>query len=335
MGTGQVLHVDVVPDAGAVRRVVVRAVDAEAVASPEDGADGARDDVLLRPMVLTQGSVGMASGGVEVAQGHGPEPARPRVVGERALEGQLGRAVGVEGICDDPPSSACAPACRTSRTRAEDDEGTAARGHGVEQGHSLPRSRGSTRRIPHRVRDAQQARNGPRRRAPARRSPGRPYRRGPLHQRVPRCTAARWPRRDRPARDVVAGPRSARGRRGYRCSPRLRSRGPSPTADPLVVEPHLAQQRRVVDVCPSKIAAAASGLDASKSGSRTRSTPWRGPGVGAFDGIVAAGAQVPPARGRPPAAGMAFGSYRAPSLRPRAGLDDAQAGASRMSSGAA
>ena len=84
MGAREVLHVDVVADAGAVGRVVVVAVDAQArAAGPRAASMAQRDEVLLGVVVLAQRAVGMAAGGVEVAQRDRPQQPRPRVV-ERA-----------------------------------------------------------------------------------------------------------------------------------------------------------------------------------------------------------------------------------------------------------
>src|SRR5439155_17096133 len=85
-------------DARAVGSVVVRAVNVERLRAAEGGVDGPGNQVLLRPMVLAQAAVGMATGGVEVPQRHGPQPARAGQVVQRVLEDELRRTVRVDGV---------------------------------------------------------------------------------------------------------------------------------------------------------------------------------------------------------------------------------------------
>ena len=89
MRARQVLHVDVVADAGAVGRVVVVAEDGQGRPPAERGVDRERDEVDLGIVVLAERAVGMAAGGVEVAQGDRPQHARRGEVLEGALEGPL------------------------------------------------------------------------------------------------------------------------------------------------------------------------------------------------------------------------------------------------------
>ena len=69
MRLSQILHVDVVADAGIVRRVVVGAEHADAVPLAGDGLQRQRDQMCLRVVRLTDAAVLSGSGGVEVTQG--------------------------------------------------------------------------------------------------------------------------------------------------------------------------------------------------------------------------------------------------------------------------
>lgn len=57
MGVDEVLHVDVVPDAGAVRRGVVGTEELQAVPPALRHRQDERDEVGLRPVILADGAV--------------------------------------------------------------------------------------------------------------------------------------------------------------------------------------------------------------------------------------------------------------------------------------
>ena len=69
MGAGQVVHVDVVPQAGAVGRFVVIAKDSQGSPSTRGRVEGQRDQVLLVSVVFAERTVAPRSGRVEVTEG--------------------------------------------------------------------------------------------------------------------------------------------------------------------------------------------------------------------------------------------------------------------------
>ena len=92
---GQVAHVNVVAQAGAVgRRIVV----AEHLQRPPAGRrfDRARNQVDLGLVVLADRAVGMRARGIEVAQRDPAQAVRALDMRQRALDRQLGLAVGVD-----------------------------------------------------------------------------------------------------------------------------------------------------------------------------------------------------------------------------------------------
>lgn len=68
VGLGQVGHVDVVADAGAIGGRIVGAEQLEGRAPAERRVDGERDQVCFRIMVFAQSAVRVRACGVEVAQ---------------------------------------------------------------------------------------------------------------------------------------------------------------------------------------------------------------------------------------------------------------------------
>ena len=92
----QIVDVDVVADAGAVRRVVVVAEDLETVAQSERGVACHLDHVGGARRGLSAAALRVGAGDVEVTQGHvGKVPGRGGIA-QDPLGHQLGSAVGVD-----------------------------------------------------------------------------------------------------------------------------------------------------------------------------------------------------------------------------------------------
>ena len=93
---GQVADVDVVPDAGAVRRRIVGTEDADRPPAGQGHRQHVRDQVGLVRVPLAQpaaGRVPVRAGHVEVTQADRAQPVHPGMLGERGVDGELGRAV--------------------------------------------------------------------------------------------------------------------------------------------------------------------------------------------------------------------------------------------------
>ena len=101
MGVDQIVHVHVITDAGAIRRVIVGAEDRDRVALPQRNVKAYWNQMCFRMVILTQPAVAVAAGDVEVAQGGKGEflasgRLRVQVVKEHLLHGQLRPAVGID-----------------------------------------------------------------------------------------------------------------------------------------------------------------------------------------------------------------------------------------------
>src|SRR5713226_7466703 len=93
VGIGDVEHVDVVTDAGSVRRGIVRAEDIDMGQSTGSGIENTGDDVSLHAMMLASFLGG--SGSVEIAEGHILESGVELVVRQNLFEYELGFSVGI------------------------------------------------------------------------------------------------------------------------------------------------------------------------------------------------------------------------------------------------
>src|SRR5207244_6178997 len=69
MGSRQIVHVDVIADAGAVRRGVVRAEDFNRGAPAENRLKDKGNEVRFRIVIFADGPIRARTRGVEVAQG--------------------------------------------------------------------------------------------------------------------------------------------------------------------------------------------------------------------------------------------------------------------------
>ena len=90
----EILHVDIVANAGSVARRIVLAVDDELVPAAERDVEDERDEVRLGPVILAVALPGAR--GVEVAERERPEPPCGGAVGEQPFDRELRVAVRVE-----------------------------------------------------------------------------------------------------------------------------------------------------------------------------------------------------------------------------------------------
>ncbi len=98
MGHGQILHVDVVADAGTVGSVVVRSEHFEDRPPAARGLDREGNEVALGPVVLAQIALLVGTCGVEVAEVDVANPVCQLEVTEHAFEDELGAAIGIDGV---------------------------------------------------------------------------------------------------------------------------------------------------------------------------------------------------------------------------------------------
>src|SRR5262252_4217044 len=96
MSGGQVADMNVVAQAGAIRRRIVVAEHLKPRA-PGRRVDRSRDDVNLRRMIFADFAVGIGTRGVEIAKRHEVNAVRALEMRERSLDGQLGFAIAVDG----------------------------------------------------------------------------------------------------------------------------------------------------------------------------------------------------------------------------------------------
>ena len=90
----EVVHVDVVPDAGAVAGLVVVSEDHDLLPLAERDLEDQGNQVRLRAMVLPDPACGCCPRRIEVAQGGIAHAVGPGVVPHHVLHVELGAAVG-------------------------------------------------------------------------------------------------------------------------------------------------------------------------------------------------------------------------------------------------
>ena len=98
MGTGEIVHVHVVAQAGTIRGRVIRAKDLERRAAAERGGDRERNQVGFGRMVLTDGTVRRSPGGVEVTESGEAQAMRGRELAQALLDRELGGAVRIDRV---------------------------------------------------------------------------------------------------------------------------------------------------------------------------------------------------------------------------------------------
>ena len=98
MGIGQIAHVDVIAHAGAIVGIVVRAEHVQLVAHSRRHEQGDRDQVRFGIVNFAELAIGIGPRSVEIAKGHRRDAEGRRVIAQDALDHQLRRAIGVDGI---------------------------------------------------------------------------------------------------------------------------------------------------------------------------------------------------------------------------------------------
>lgn len=98
VGVGKVVDVDVVAEAGAVGRGIVRAEDLQLKIAGQRGLESERDEVRFRIVEFTDLAGLVGSGGIEVAQAGDMQSVGSAVGFEGIFEGELGGAVGIDGL---------------------------------------------------------------------------------------------------------------------------------------------------------------------------------------------------------------------------------------------
>src|ERR1700693_4759421 len=96
MSLGEVVHVYVVANAGAVGRWVIGAKYFDPRPATERGQEDEWNQVCFRIMILTDRGIRAGARGVEVAQGRVTPPVSRRIVGQRPADRKLRRAVGID-----------------------------------------------------------------------------------------------------------------------------------------------------------------------------------------------------------------------------------------------
>ncbi len=97
VGGGEVGDMDVVPNAGSVRRVVILAVDLDVRFEPERGLKDKGQQVRLGIMLLTDLAIEVGASGVEIAQGHHREREGGGPVAKDVFRHQLRAAIRAHG----------------------------------------------------------------------------------------------------------------------------------------------------------------------------------------------------------------------------------------------
>ena len=128
----QIRHMDVVSQAGAVRRRIVVAEHLEPGAA-DRGLNGARNEMNLRRVILPDFAVRIGARRVEVAQRDRPQSVGALEMDERALDHELGFAVAVDRLLRVGLGDRRLDRLAVGRTRGREDEGADALGdHGLE-----------------------------------------------------------------------------------------------------------------------------------------------------------------------------------------------------------
>ena len=98
MGGGQVAHVDVVADAGAIGGGIVAAIHLDRGPPAGQGLQHQGDQVGFRVVVLADVTGGVGAGGVEVAEDHAGLAVGGAEIGQQLLHHPLAAAVGVDRL---------------------------------------------------------------------------------------------------------------------------------------------------------------------------------------------------------------------------------------------
>src|SRR6267143_3551346 len=95
VGIGDIEHVDVIADAGSVRRGIVRAEDIDLGQSTAGGIENPRNEMSFHAMMLAAFLGG--SGSVEIAEAHVFESGVDLVIRQNLFEHKLGFTIGIDG----------------------------------------------------------------------------------------------------------------------------------------------------------------------------------------------------------------------------------------------
>ena len=96
MGFGQIAHMDVIADAGAIGGGVVVAEDLQVGAAARHHIKHERDQVGFRVVVFTQIAIGIGAGSIEIAENHTGQPVGSAKIAEQLLHHGLTAAVGID-----------------------------------------------------------------------------------------------------------------------------------------------------------------------------------------------------------------------------------------------
>ena len=102
VGFREVLDVDVVADAGAIRRGVVGAENGDVRGLAGDGHEGAGDDMAFGRVVLADQSVGGAATGIEITEDDMLDAEGLVTVAQDLFQHEFAAAVGVDGLLGMP-----------------------------------------------------------------------------------------------------------------------------------------------------------------------------------------------------------------------------------------
>ena len=97
VGTGKVVHVHVVAQAGAIGSRIIGAEDLDVLTTSGGGVDHEGDEMGLGVMVFADRAVLRRSGGIEIAEGRKAESVGVRECLQAVLDVELGLPVGIDG----------------------------------------------------------------------------------------------------------------------------------------------------------------------------------------------------------------------------------------------
>ena len=116
VGIGQIGHVDIVAQAGSVRRRIIVAEHLQARA-PGRRLDGARNHVNLGRMIFADLPVRIRARGIEISERHRAQAVRALEMRQRPLDGELGFSVAVDRMLRMRLRESASPSARRrSRT---------------------------------------------------------------------------------------------------------------------------------------------------------------------------------------------------------------------------
>ncbi len=134
VGTGKVVHMHVVTQAGAIGGRIIGAEDLDVFATSGGGVDHEGDEMGLGVVVFADRAVLRRSGGIEIAEGREAESVGVRECLEAVLDVELGLPVGVDGCLREGLHHGQGLRLAVSRAgRGKDEFGNAVIEHGLEK----------------------------------------------------------------------------------------------------------------------------------------------------------------------------------------------------------